>query len=80
MGVAVWIGLFLLSSLFWAWLLFWGGADWLEGSWLAAVFVHFRAMEWTAEGIRLFAGLMWLGEGIWFAIGLFVPEVRLFKL
>lgn len=62
MGVGVWIGLFVVSSLFWAWLLFGGGAEWVEGSWLAAVFVHFRAMEWTADGIRLFAGLMWLIE------------------
>ena len=78
MGVAVWIGLFLVSSLFWAWILFLGGADWLEGSWLAAVFVHFRAMEWTAEGIRLFAALMWLGQGIWFVVGLFVKDARVF--
>jgi hypothetical protein len=70
--------LFLISSLFWAWILFWGGADWLEGSWLAAVFVYFRAVEWTAEGIKLFAGLMWLVESIWFAIGLFVRDARLF--
>ena len=77
MGLAAWVGVFLVSSLFWAWILFWGGADWLEGSWLAAVFVHFRAMEWTAEGIKLFAGLVWLCESIWFAIGLFAPAARL---
>jgi|GEM_PF-422151 len=80
MGLALWIGLFVISSLFWAWVIFGAGADWLEGSWLAAVFIHVRAMEWNAETIRLCAGLMWLAEGIWFAIGLFVPHARLFLL
>lgn len=78
MGLAAWIGLFFFSSLFWAWILFWGGADWLEGSWLAALFVHFRAMEWSAPGIKLFAGLVWIGQGIWFVIGLFAKDSRLF--
>ncbi|VTS02475.1 Uncharacterized protein OS=Pseudomonas stutzeri MF28 GN=L686_22480 PE=4 SV=1 [Gemmata massiliana] len=76
MSLNTWIGLFLLTSLFWAWLLFLGGARWLEGSWLIAFIVDFSAMEWTADGIRLFAMLMWILETIWFVIGLFVPEVR----
>ncbi|HEY1190411.1 MAG TPA: hypothetical protein VGE74_22445 [Gemmata sp.] len=76
MSLTAWIGLFLISSLFWAWLLFLGGANWLEGSWLAAVVVHFRAMEWTADGIRLFAMLTWGLETIWFGVGLFVPGAR----
>ena len=78
MSLPAWVAVFALSSLFWCWLLFWGGADWLEGSWLAAFFVHARAMEWSADGIRAFAGLMWLCQGIWFTIGLFVREVRPF--
>lgn len=80
MGLALWVGLFALASLVWAWILFWGGADWLEGSWLAVVFVHFRAVEWSADGIRLFAGLMWLLQTVWFVIGLFVKDARLFVL
>lgn len=43
-----------------------------------ALFVHVRAMEWTAEGIKGFAALMWLAQAIWFGIGLFVKEARLF--
>ncbi|HXD87368.1 MAG TPA: hypothetical protein VN641_12805 [Urbifossiella sp.] len=76
MGIAVWIGAFAVTSLFWAWLLFGGGAAWLEGSFLSGLLVHFRAPEWTAEGIRLFAFLMWIGATIWFVVGIFVPEVR----
>jgi len=80
MGLSVWIALFVASSLFWCWLLFWDGAEWLEGSWLAALFVHVRAVTWSAEGIKAFAALSWFFQGIWFAIGLFVREVRPFGL
>lgn len=77
MGLLPWIGAYAGLSLFWAWLLFLGGAEWLEGSWLAAFIVHFRSPEWTADGIRLFALLMWIGQTIWFVIGLFHPDARL---
>jgi hypothetical protein len=35
-------------------------------------------MEWSAEGIKFFAALTWLLQAIWFAIGLFVKDARLF--
>ncbi len=76
MNVLVWIGLFVASSLFWAWLLFWGGAEWLDGSFLSGLLIHFRAPEWGAEGIKLFAVLSWLGQTIWFVIGLFAKSSR----
>jgi hypothetical protein len=75
-----WIGLFVLNSLFWSWILFWGGAERLEGSFLAALLVHLRASAWSAEGIKLFALLSWLISGFWFLIGLFSGEVRHFGL
>ena len=34
MSVFVWIIVFLLGSLFWCWILFWGGAEFLQGSYL----------------------------------------------
>ena len=76
--MAGWIALFAASSLFWCWLLFWGGAEWLEGSFLSGLLVHFRAPHWSAEGIKLFAGLTWFLQGVWFLLGLFVPEARWF--
>ncbi len=76
----LWIGLFLAASLFAFWVLFWGGADWLEGSFLAAFLVHFRAAAWTADGIKVFVAIGWFGEGVWFVIGLFNRDVRHFFL
>jgi hypothetical protein len=76
----IWTALFLATSLFWFWILFKGGADWLEGSILVGLLLHFRATTWTAEGIKLFAGIAWLGEIVWFVVGLFSREVRQFFL
>jgi hypothetical protein len=76
MDHVLWIVLFLLASLLWAWILFWGGADWLESSFLSELILHFRAPLWSADGIRIFAGLTWLAQTSWFILGLFHPEAR----
>jgi hypothetical protein len=76
MSVAVWVAFFVVTSLFWGWVIFGGGADWLDGSFLGGLLIHFRAPMWSADGIRLFAGLTWLAEAIWFLIGLFEPAAR----
>lgn len=73
MGVVI----FAMISLLWAWILFCGGADYLESSFLSAFLVSTLAPWWSAEGIKLFVALIWLFERIWLAIGLFVPEARL---
>ncbi len=79
MSVILWVVLFAVSSLLWAWILFWGGADWLEGSFLSGLLVHVFAPRWTAEGIKVFVALTWLIEGIWFGIGCFVPAARFWR-
>ena len=80
MGALAWIGLFAACSALWGWLLLGGGAEWLEGSFLAGLVVHVRAPEWTADGIKVFTGLVWLGQAIWFMIGLFNRDARAFWL
>ncbi len=75
-SLLVWIAIFGLSSLFWAWIIFGGGADWLEGSLLSGFLVSWLAPRWSADGIKLFAVLTWLVQGIWFVIGLFHREMR----
>jgi hypothetical protein len=76
MSLLLWVVFFALTSLLWAWVLFWGGADWLEGSFLAGLLVHILAPRWTADGIKLFAAFSWFFETVWFGIGLFVPAAR----
>jgi hypothetical protein len=76
MSLLTWEILFAVSSLMWIWILFLGGADWLEGSFLSGFLVSIHAPLWSADEMKLFVVLIWIGEGIWFAIGLFVPEAR----
>jgi hypothetical protein len=71
-----WVAVFALSSLFWAWVLFWGGAERLEGSFLSHFLVHSFAPRWSTEGIKLFAALTWLLEALGLAVAVVVPAVR----
>ena len=43
MGLILWISIFEIGSLFWSWLLFWGGAEMLEGFFFSGASVYFRA-------------------------------------
>jgi len=78
--VVSWILLFLAASLFWGWIIFLGGAQRLEGSILSGFLIHFRAVEWSEEGIKAFALILWIGNFLWFLLGLRSPEIRLFGL
>jgi hypothetical protein len=78
MEYALWIGLFVATSLLWAWLLFWGGAEWIEGGAGAALLHWFRGVHWSAQGIKIFAALTWGVQAIWFVLGLFSQEIRHF--
>ncbi len=76
MTLLVWTFLFAASSLACAWLLRWGGAEWLEG-WKAAFFIDWmRAADWSAEQIKLWVLLTWGLHALWFVLGLAVPLMR----
>jgi hypothetical protein len=66
----------LLDALFWLWVLRWGGAERLEGTFASGFLVSWFAPKWSAEGIKLFALLSLVGTLLAFAVGLFVPEIR----
>ncbi len=75
MTTSAWIASFAGVSLFWKWILSWGGAEWLEG-WKAFFVIDWFAALWSAEQIKLYALLSWIGSGVWFAVGLLRPEFR----
>ena len=77
MPVELWIALFLINSLVVYWVVFRGGAERLEGSFLAALFLHSLAPRWSADGLKVFAGLSWIVSAIWFVVALFEPALRL---
>lgn len=76
MGILLWIVIFVSVSLFWVWIIFAGGAEFLEGS-VFSLLVGWWAINWSADGIRLFAWVSWILSGLWFLLGVFVPEARI---
>ncbi|WP_121974791.1 hypothetical protein [Acinetobacter stercoris] len=75
MSLIMWIAQYMLQSLFYKWVLSWGGAAWLEG-WKAMFLFDWITSCWTAELIRLYALILWVIATLVFIIGVFVPDLR----
>ncbi len=75
LSFGAWVLIYALSSLWWKWILSWGGAHFIEGvaSWFT---IGWFAPRWDAEQIRLYALCIWVIQTIWFVLGLFWPEAR----
>jgi hypothetical protein len=76
MSDLTWVGSYLVNILFWLWLIRWGGAERLEGTFTSGLLLSTFAPQWSADGIRLFAWLSLIASTVVFVIGLFQPEVR----
>jgi hypothetical protein len=78
MSLLIWVLLFALLMLFWCWVIFWGGADWLEESGFSVLL--FWSYWWredvSARLIRFYAWLSLIGTVIWFVAGLVNPKAR----
>lgn len=76
MEMSYWPAGYLLCTIFLLWVWLWGGAEWLEGTFISGFLISFFAPNWTAEQIKLaaFCGII-LNAGF-FIYGLFVPEFR----
>jgi hypothetical protein len=75
MRIGEFILIYIANSLFWKWIISWGGAEWLEG-WRSFFFLSWFAGGWTAEQIRLYALVLWVFSTIFFIVGLIKPEYR----
>ncbi|NTV10774.1 MAG: hypothetical protein HGA47_08355 [Zoogloea sp.] len=76
MDYPAWMLFFTGDCLFCLWVLRWGGAEWMEG-WRSEFFIGwFRSFTWSAEQIKLYVLLCWIGQSLWFLVGLFVPQAR----
>jgi hypothetical protein len=76
MSTTHWVLGYIVDLLFSLWVLRWGGARWLEGTFASAFLISWFAPRWSAEGIRLFVLLSFLVTTGWFVVGLLVPETR----
>ncbi len=70
-----WLIFYLLVSLFNYWIVFWGGAQRIEG-WLSFILVGWFAWDWKAEQIRFYVSIMWFVFTLLFIYGLFNQDFR----
>lgn len=70
-----WIIYFVIISIFYKWLISWGGAERIEG-WLSFIVIGWFALDWKAEQIKFFTIIMWLFFTMIFLYGLFNPRFR----
>ena len=71
------ITFYLLNLAFWLWVARWGGAEWLEGTFLSGFLVSIWAPRWSAEGIKLFAYGTLFFSTVLFVLALFIPDFHL---
>ena len=76
-SLSVWIIGHSISALIYAWIIFWGGARWLEG-WKAWGILGWFAGHWNADQLRLYAACILFLDIIWFVVGLVYPGARFF--
>jgi hypothetical protein len=79
LSLTVWIIIFCANSLFWKWIISWGGAEIIKG-WVAGLFFEWLVSDLNAEQIRAYALLVWIISGGWFILGVFLPEFRFHSL
>jgi hypothetical protein len=76
MDLGLWLLWFGGNCLLSAWVLRGGGAEWMAG-WKSSFLIDcFLAPGWTAEQIKLYVLLFWIGQTLWFLAGLFDPGLR----
>jgi hypothetical protein len=75
MSLIWWTAIHALEALFLVWVLRWGGAERIEGTW-ASGFISGFAPRWNAEGLRMAALILLVFCAITFALGLFMPSLR----
>jgi len=74
--MTLWIVFYFFELLFWLWIIRWGGAKWLEGTFASGLLISTLAPAWRAEGIKLFAWISLIAMSIWFVAGLANPSLR----
>jgi len=78
MAIPSWVLTYSIDMGFWLWVLRWGGAEWLEGTFASGFLVSIFATSWSVNGIKLFAVGMIVISTIYFVLGLFYPDFRHF--
>ena len=76
MGLIELIVVFLIQLLFWIWVVRWGGARRLEGTFTSGFLINIFAPRWTEDGIKLFAYCSIVITTILFLLAIYIPDLR----
>lgn len=76
MSLLIWVVSYSFEALLCLWLIFWGGAEWVERRFIAGFLVCYFAITWNAEQIKLYTLIMLCAATLWFFLGLFIPALR----
>lgn len=69
---------YLIILIFWLWVVKWGGAERLEGTFASGFLISIFAPNWSAEGIKLF-GYCAIGlSTLLFIAAVIYPDFRYF--
>jgi len=76
MTLAGWTGSYVVNTLFWLWVVRWGGAEWLVGQLSSVLLISALVPRRTVVSIKLIGWVILVATRIWFLVGLFVPAAR----
>ncbi len=76
MNMMIPIVVFVVDTIFSAWVVFGDGADCMEGTFASGIFFFYHAPEWSALGLRLFTAGAWFFGALWFVAAIFDPTLR----
>jgi hypothetical protein len=76
LSLFVWIAAHAAEAVFCLWVLRWGGAERLEGSFASGFLVSSFAPRWSAEGLKMAALILLVFCAVSFVAGLLVPGLR----
>lgn len=72
------IVVYLINLVFLVWVVRWGGAEWLEGTFTSGFLISVFAPSWSSEGIKLFGWGSIILSTILFIVAIFFPDFRYF--
>jgi hypothetical protein len=76
MTLSQWTGSYVLNTLFWLWVVRWGGAEWLVEQLSSVLLISALVPRRTVAVIKLLGWVILVTTRVWFLVGLFFPGAR----
>lgn len=76
MPTQAWVLIYLAELLFGIWVLRYGGASCLRGSFFGSLLIDWWAPSWTEDEFKFLASAWLVLRTVWFVLGLIWPDFR----